>query len=88
MRLYDPLVSRQRDARLMIPHLKRRGVWREVRLGGLNGIVLRCDDVRNVVMAMASQGLYCYHDVGRLVARKCSVFAQSIRNIRPSSPAL
>jgi aminoglycoside 3-N-acetyltransferase len=67
MRLYDPLVSRHRDAALMIPHLKRQGAWREAKIGGLNAIVLRCRDVRDSVMQMASQGLYCYHDVESLV---------------------
>ena len=69
-RLYDPVVSRQRDVRLMIPHLKARGFWREQRVGTLNVILMRCREVRQVATEMASKGLYCYHDVPRLIDRQ------------------
>jgi aminoglycoside 3-N-acetyltransferase len=71
-RLYDPVVSGERDPELMVPHLKARGFWREQKVGGLNVIVLRCREVRQVVSEMASEGLFCYHDVPRLTDRRAS----------------
>ena len=68
MRLYEPVVSRQRDVRLMVPYLKGRGFWREGRVGRLNGILLRCRDVQQVAAEMAAAGRFCYHDVPRLTA--------------------
>jgi aminoglycoside 3-N-acetyltransferase len=71
-RLYEPVVSRHRDVRLMVPHLKDRGFWREQMVGNLNVIALRCREVRQVVSEMASNGLFCYHDVSHLIARQTS----------------
>ncbi len=69
-RLYDPVVSRTRDVRLMIPHLKARGFWREARIGKLDVIVLRCREVRQVALNMASNGFFCYHEVPCLIDRR------------------
>lgn len=71
-RLYDPVVSRERDVRLMVPHLRARGFWREQKVGKLSVIVLRCREVRQVASEMASEGLFCYHDVPRLIDRRMS----------------
>jgi aminoglycoside 3-N-acetyltransferase len=68
-RLYDPAVSRKRDVRLMIPHLKARGFWHEQRIGVLDVVVLRSRDVSQVASDMAAKGLFCYHDVPGLTHR-------------------
>jgi aminoglycoside 3-N-acetyltransferase len=70
MRLYDPVVSAQRDVRLLVPHLKARGVWREGKVGRLNAILLRCRDVQRVAVEMAADGRFGYHDVARLSRRQ------------------
>ena len=69
MRLYDPVVSEQRDVRLMEPELKARGFWREGKVGRLHAILLRCREVERVADEMAAAGRFCYHDVPRLTAR-------------------
>jgi aminoglycoside 3-N-acetyltransferase len=68
-RLYDVVVGKQRDTDLLIPHLKAAGVWREGRVGRLDAVVLRCREVRDVTLHMASRGLYGYHNVADLAAR-------------------
>jgi aminoglycoside 3-N-acetyltransferase len=60
-RLYDPVVARQRDVRIMVPDLKARGFWHEQKVGRLNAILLRCRDVRQVAVDMAAEGRFCYH---------------------------
>lgn len=69
MRLYDPVVSGQRDVRLMVPDLKATGLWREGRVGRLQAVLLKCRDVQRIASDMAADGHFCYHDFARLVAR-------------------
>jgi aminoglycoside 3-N-acetyltransferase len=64
-RLYDPVVAGQRDVRIMVPELKKRGFWREQRVGRLTAILLRCRDVRQVAIDMAAEGRFCYHAMPR-----------------------
>ncbi|PIY28612.1 MAG: hypothetical protein CO105_15290 [Comamonadaceae bacterium CG_4_9_14_3_um_filter_60_33] len=59
-RLYDPAVSKRRNLHKMVPYLKKSGVWREGRVGGLTIIVLAAADVDEVVRSMTNQGVYCY----------------------------
>lgn len=71
-RLYDPVVSRARDVRVMVPYLRAGGFWHERRLGMLDVIVLRCREVERVVSEMATSGVFCYRDTPRLVSRQAS----------------
>jgi hypothetical protein len=69
MRLYDPVVSRQRDVRLMVPDLNAHGVWHEGRVGRLSAVLLKCHDVQRVATTMAAEGRFCYDHVPRLALR-------------------
>jgi hypothetical protein len=60
MRLFEPVRSAKRRMALMVPDLKRRGVWREARVGRLDLILLRASDVLDTCRAMAKDGRFCY----------------------------
>jgi aminoglycoside 3-N-acetyltransferase len=60
MRLFDPKVSARRDCELMIEPLKRRGFWREARVGRLDLVVLHASEVVDTLRAMAASGEFCY----------------------------
>jgi aminoglycoside 3-N-acetyltransferase len=60
MRLFEPVLSAKRRMSLMIPDLKRGGLWREARVGRLEVIVLRAADVLDTCRAMANDGRFCY----------------------------
>jgi aminoglycoside 3-N-acetyltransferase len=79
-RLYDPIVGKERDTELLIPHLKAAGVWREARVGGLTAVALRCKDVRDVTADMVSRGVFCYDNVPDLIARHRSIGARGIQS--------
>ena len=59
-RLFEPAVSRRRNLHRMVPYLKKSGVWREARVGGLKITVLAAADVDEVVRSMNKQGINCY----------------------------
>jgi aminoglycoside 3-N-acetyltransferase len=59
-RLFDTAVSRRRNLLKLVPVLKRRGVWRESRIGGLQIILLDAAAVMGALRAMATEGSYCY----------------------------
>jgi aminoglycoside 3-N-acetyltransferase len=59
-RLFKPQVSRRRNLSKLEPELKRRGRWRERRVGGLSLIVLAANDIRDAAFALAQRGIYCY----------------------------
>ena len=59
-RLFEPTVSRRRNLHRMVPYLKKSGVWREARVGGLKITVLAAADVDEVVRSMNKQGINCY----------------------------
>lgn len=59
-RLYDPAVSRRRFGDPMIEPLKRRGWWRETRVGRLPLVLLRAREVLESVEHMAREGVFCY----------------------------
>jgi len=63
-RLFDPAVSRRRNLAKLVPELKRRGAWRESRVGNLDVILLTAAEVSSACRAMADRGEYCYDDVG------------------------
>jgi aminoglycoside N3'-acetyltransferase len=60
MRLFEPVLSAKRRMSLMVPDLKRRGVWREARVGRLEILLLRATDVLDTCSAMAKDGRFCY----------------------------
>lgn len=59
-RLYEPSVSQRRNLYKLVPHLRRRGGWREQRLGRMNVVLLSAQDVLDTVRAMAHKGSFCY----------------------------
>ena len=59
-RLFEPAVSRCRNLHKMVPYLKKSGLWRAARVGGLKITVLAAADVDEVVRSMNKQGINCY----------------------------
>jgi aminoglycoside 3-N-acetyltransferase len=62
MRLFDPGVSARRDPELMVEPLKRRGFWRQTRVGRLDLVVLHATEVVATVREMAAERKFCYRD--------------------------
>ena len=60
MRLHAPELSARRRMNLLSPELKKRGQWREVRIGRLGVIVLEAADVLGACRAMALEQRFCY----------------------------
>ena len=60
MRLFESKHSRRRNLDKLIPVLKKKGCWREGRIGKLNGILLKAEDVLKTSQDLADQGEYCY----------------------------
>ena len=59
-RLFDPVISSNRDTRLMIKPLRRAGFWHEGRVGRLSLVVLSAADVVKTLSEMSNRGRYCY----------------------------
>jgi aminoglycoside 3-N-acetyltransferase len=59
-RLYAPAVSRRRNLYKLVPYLKKRGAWREGRVGRLKIAVLQADGVEAAMREMNQLGIYCY----------------------------
>jgi aminoglycoside 3-N-acetyltransferase len=59
-RLLDPEVSRRRDMNLLLPELRRAGVWREGRVGRLRVRLVSAGDVLDACERMAAQGRFVY----------------------------
>lgn len=59
-RLFNPKLSRRRNLRILVGPLKEAGVWREAKVGRLNAVLLKADDVRRVCAALADRGVFCY----------------------------
>jgi aminoglycoside 3-N-acetyltransferase len=59
-RLFEPAVSRRRNLHKLVPELKRRGAWREGRIGLVATILLDATEVYATVIDMADRGIYCY----------------------------
>ena len=60
LRLFEPAVSRSRRLSKLVAPLKSRGAWCETRVGRLQLIVLRAQDVVATVRDLADQGVHCY----------------------------
>jgi len=59
-RLFDPVVSRRRNVDRLEQTIRRRGQWRETRLGELRIILLKARDVMVAAQSLAAEGVYCY----------------------------
>ena len=59
-RLYDPAVSARRFGDPLIEPLKRRGWWRETRVGRLPLVLLRAREVLETVEDLAREEVFCY----------------------------
>ncbi len=62
MRLFDPERSRRRNLSKLVPSLKARGVWREIRVGTLPVVLLDAAEVLETCRTLAKNGVYCYDD--------------------------
>ena len=60
MRLFEPVLSRNRRLSLLAPELKSRGFWREAKVGRLEILLLRPDEVLEACRSMAKKGQFCY----------------------------
>ena len=60
MRLFEPVLSRNRRLSFLVPELKARGFWREAKVGCLEMILLRTADVLEACRSMAKRGQFCY----------------------------
>lgn len=59
-RLFEPVVSRHRNLRKLIPPLRRLGAWNETRVGRLRVTVLTAADIERAMHDMIQQHIYCY----------------------------
>jgi aminoglycoside 3-N-acetyltransferase len=59
-RLFDPEWSRRRNLEKLVPILKRHGVWKQERVGGLDAVLLDAKEVLQSCQALAQSGVYCY----------------------------
>jgi hypothetical protein len=59
-RLFDPQCSRSRNLNKLVPFLKRRNAWNEIRIGKLQLILLNAEAVVSTCREMARQGIYAY----------------------------
>lgn len=59
-RLFDPVLSGRRRLGALKDELRRRGEWREARLGRMAIVVLEAGAVTDAAHAMAERGSYCY----------------------------
>jgi aminoglycoside 3-N-acetyltransferase len=63
MRLFEPEVSRRRTLAPLETELKRRGQWRQVRIGTLSMILLDPLEALTAADKMASGNVFCYREV-------------------------
>jgi aminoglycoside 3-N-acetyltransferase len=59
-RLFEPQYSRRRNLEKLVPVLKQRKWWHELRLGGMHAILLRADQVLQASEELAQRKVYCY----------------------------
>ena len=60
MRLFEPVLSRNRRLSFLLPELKERGFWRQARVGRLDMILLTAREVLDACRSMAHRGQFCY----------------------------
>lgn len=61
MRLYAPEVSKRRSLGILETELKRRGLWRQHRVGSLTIVVLTANQILDTLKDMSSCKIFCYH---------------------------
>jgi aminoglycoside 3-N-acetyltransferase len=61
-RLFDPQYSRRRNLGKLEYALKQRKWWNELRLGGMQTVLLRADQVLKARQELAQRGVYCYDE--------------------------
>jgi aminoglycoside 3-N-acetyltransferase len=59
-RLFDPQCSRKRNLNKLVPFLKQRGVWNEIKVGRLTLILLSAEAVLSTCRELARHGIYAY----------------------------
>ncbi|HVH68739.1 MAG TPA: AAC(3) family N-acetyltransferase [Gemmatimonadales bacterium] len=59
-RLSEPRYARRRRLAKLVPVLRRRGAWREGRVGGLRMRLVAARQVLDTCQALADRGIYCY----------------------------
>jgi aminoglycoside 3-N-acetyltransferase len=60
MRLFEPVLSRNRRLSLLVPELKSRGFWNETKIGRLEILLFRASEVLEACRSMAKKGQFCY----------------------------
>lgn len=61
MRLYAPEISKRRSLGILETELKRRGFWRQQRLGSLVIVVLTANQILDTLRDLSSRKIFCYH---------------------------
>jgi len=59
-RLFEPAVSRRRNIFKLMPYLRARGTWREVRVGRLKAYLLGARQTLDAARDMLKKGEFCY----------------------------
>jgi aminoglycoside 3-N-acetyltransferase len=59
-RLFEPAISRRRNLYKLVAPLKSAGAWRQKRLGQMDLVVLKANEVLSAIDAMADRREYCY----------------------------
>jgi len=60
MRLFEPVLSRNRRLSLLVPEVKRRGFWRQAKVGRLEILLFRASEILEACRSMAKKGQFCY----------------------------
>jgi hypothetical protein len=60
MRLFEPVLSRNRRLSLLVPELKTRGFWNETKVGRLEILLFRASEVLEASRSAALKGKFCY----------------------------
>jgi aminoglycoside 3-N-acetyltransferase len=60
MRLFEPVLSRNRRLSLLVPEMKSRRFWRESKVGRLEMLLFNTSEVLEACRSMAKKGQFCY----------------------------
>ncbi len=60
MRLYAPEISKRRALGILEMELKRRGFWRQHRVGSLTIVVLTANQILDTLKDLSSRRIFCY----------------------------
>ena len=59
-RLFDPGHARRRNLAKLLPLLRQRAAWHEIRVGSLRMQLVAAREVLSVFETLADRGIYCY----------------------------